>query len=211
MACGPPREVFTVELFREVFAIDVLIQQHPGREQPLVISRHYGGIFEARIIDIDEQNDIAILKPAWNSHPGLEIATSDRWKEAKKIAVAGYRPSDITGGANAKVSRQMSLQEETVVRTNGKGRYAIQLGSVKYPGKGWSGSAFVLPDTGAVVGVLSNERYVRTFFRKKHYIFGCSAEAIEELFRKNDLLLVASANDLPGRSRHRTSANEKCG
>lgn len=162
--------------------------------QPLVISRHYGGIFKAEIIDIDEQNDIAILKPAWDSHPGLDIETTYRWKKARKIAIAGYRPS------GTKVSRQMSLQEETVVRTNGKGRYAIQLGSVKYPGKGWSGSAFVLPDTGAVVGVLSNERYVRKFFRRKHYIFGCNAEAIEELFQRNALPLIASGSNLPGRN-----------
>lgn len=38
-AYGSPREVVTAELFREVFAIEVLIQQHPGRDQPLVISR----------------------------------------------------------------------------------------------------------------------------------------------------------------------------
>ena len=168
--------------------------------QPLLISRHYGGIFEAKIIDIDEQNDIAILKPAWNSHPGLEIETSDRWKKARKIAVAGYRPSDPVQRGNRKLSRQMSLQEETVVRTNGKDRYAIQLGSVTYPGKGWSGSAFVLPDTGTVVGVLSNERYVRKFFRRKHYIFGCNAEAIAEFFQRNALPLAAFASNLPGRS-----------
>ena len=39
VASGSPREVFTEQLFRDVFAIDVLIQQHPGRDQPLVISR----------------------------------------------------------------------------------------------------------------------------------------------------------------------------
>ncbi|TKJ36798.1 MAG: hypothetical protein CEE38_10885 [Planctomycetes bacterium B3_Pla] len=168
--------------------------------QPLVISRRYGGIFEAEIADIDEQNDIAILKPTWDSHPGLKIETNDRWRKARKIAIAGYRPSDIARRGGTRLSRQMSLEEETVVRTNGEGRDAIQLGPIKYPGKGWSGSAFVLPDTGAVVGVLSNERYVRKFFRKKRYIFGCNAEAIEELFQRNALPLVASASNLPGRS-----------
>jgi iron complex transport system ATP-binding protein len=38
-ACGPPGEVFTEQMFRDIFAIDVLIQQHPARDQPLVISR----------------------------------------------------------------------------------------------------------------------------------------------------------------------------
>ena len=168
--------------------------------RPLVISRHYGDIFEAEIVDTDEQNDIAVLKPVWESHPGLKIETSDRWKKVRKIAIAGYRPSDLARGGSTKVSRRMSLQEETVVRSNGKDRYAIQLGSVEYPGKGWSGSAFVLPDTGAVVGVLSNERYVRRFFRKKHYIFGCSAEAIEELFQRNALPLVTFGGSFPGKN-----------
>lgn len=39
VACGSPTEVFTPELFREVFEVDVLIQSHPDRNQPLVVSR----------------------------------------------------------------------------------------------------------------------------------------------------------------------------
>ncbi len=38
-ACGPPGEVLTETLIRQVFAIDVLIQRHPRRDQPLLISR----------------------------------------------------------------------------------------------------------------------------------------------------------------------------
>lgn len=157
--------------------------------RPLVISRYYGDIFEARILDANERDDIALLKPAWDSHPGLRIDSSNRWKKAKRIVIAGYQPSDPTQGKNARISPRISLNTEKVVRTNGRGRYALQLGSVKYPGKGWSGSAFVLPETGEVVGVLSNERYVRKFFFKRHYIFGCNPEAIRTLFKKNDLTL----------------------
>ncbi len=168
--------------------------------QPLVISRYRGEIFEAEIVDANELHDVAILRPAWGSHPALTIETSSRWKKARKIAIAGYRPSDLAQGGKTKVSRRMSLQEETAVRTSGKGRHAIQLGSVGYPGKGWSGSAFVLPDTGSVVGVLSNERYVKRFFRKKHYIFGCNAEALQNIFRRNSLAMIASEANLPAGS-----------
>jgi len=38
-ALGSPGEIFTPQLFREIFAIDVLVQRHPERDQPLVISR----------------------------------------------------------------------------------------------------------------------------------------------------------------------------
>jgi len=38
-ACGSPRQIVTEQLFREVFSIDVLIQQHPDRDQPMVISK----------------------------------------------------------------------------------------------------------------------------------------------------------------------------
>jgi iron complex transport system ATP-binding protein len=39
VALGAPREVFTPAMFDEVFAIDVLVAQHPERESPLVIGR----------------------------------------------------------------------------------------------------------------------------------------------------------------------------
>jgi len=39
VACGTPAAVFTESLFKDVFGIDALVQQHPLHEQPLVISR----------------------------------------------------------------------------------------------------------------------------------------------------------------------------
>ncbi len=39
VAAGTPSAVFTEDLFRKVFSIDVLIQSHPERAQPLVITR----------------------------------------------------------------------------------------------------------------------------------------------------------------------------
>jgi iron complex transport system ATP-binding protein len=39
VAAGTPSAVFTGDLFREVFGIDVLIQPHPERAQPLMITR----------------------------------------------------------------------------------------------------------------------------------------------------------------------------
>jgi iron complex transport system ATP-binding protein len=39
VASGAPSAVFTEALLREVFSIEVLIQQHPDRAQPLVINR----------------------------------------------------------------------------------------------------------------------------------------------------------------------------
>ncbi|UCE46210.1 MAG: trypsin-like peptidase domain-containing protein [Phycisphaerales bacterium] len=165
--------------------------------QPLVISRYYGDLFEAEIVDTDDPNDIALLKPTWNSHPGLRIDTSNRWKNAGRIVIAGYRPSDLAQGSGTRVSRRISLKKENVVRTNGEGRYALQLGSIRYSCKGWSGSAFVLPDSGEVVGVLSNERYVRKFLLKRHYVFGCNPEAIHRLFRRNKNNLSLSAPSSP--------------
>jgi len=38
-AIGPPTEVYTEQLIRDIFRIEVLIQQHPLHPQPLVISR----------------------------------------------------------------------------------------------------------------------------------------------------------------------------
>jgi iron complex transport system ATP-binding protein len=38
-AIGPPAEVYTEQLIRDIFGIEVLIQQHPLYPQPLVVSR----------------------------------------------------------------------------------------------------------------------------------------------------------------------------
>ena len=38
-ALGAPADVFNAQMFREIFTIDVLVQQHPDRAHPLVISR----------------------------------------------------------------------------------------------------------------------------------------------------------------------------
>ena len=39
VAAGTAREVLTEELFREVFAVDVIVSNHPQRDQPIVIGR----------------------------------------------------------------------------------------------------------------------------------------------------------------------------
>lgn len=38
-AAGSPREVLTEDLFRTVFAVDVIVSDHPHRQQPVIIGR----------------------------------------------------------------------------------------------------------------------------------------------------------------------------
>ena len=61
--------------------------------KPKVLSRYYGDIFEAEILAVDDHADIAILQVAWNSHPTLELATTEEVLQAKEIIIAGYPPS----------------------------------------------------------------------------------------------------------------------
>ncbi len=164
----------------------------------VIISPYYDNLFEAKIVAVDAENDIAILEPAWDYHPALKLATSEQWKNSKRIAIAGYPPNQPCRGGNGLISRKIMVENEKLVDTNENACWSIQLGPVKYPGKGWSGSAFVVPQTGHVVGLLSREKYLRKFFRKRHYIYGPDVSAIKELFEKHHLAWQ-SKRDLPPR------------
>ena len=73
----------------------------------MVISPYYGDVFEAEIVAMDEENDIAILSAAWKSHPSLEIETGDNWQKNKTITITGFPPTDCNRGGNGLISRNI--------------------------------------------------------------------------------------------------------
>ncbi|MHC4881777.1 MAG: trypsin-like peptidase domain-containing protein [Planctomycetota bacterium] len=166
--------------------------------QPMVISPYYGDIFEAEIVAVDDVNDIAILKPTWDTHPALELETSDDWKKSETITITGYPPIDKKRGGNGGTySRKIQFEKVPLVSSNGDAEQAIRMGPVKYVGEGWSGSALLAPETGRVVGItcIKNPitKSLRVFgvlnipFSKKSYIAGCDLMAINFLFGKHHL------------------------
>jgi hypothetical protein len=55
----------------------------------VVISPYYGDVFDFRIVAIDKEADVAILKAAWPSHLALALATEEELLAARRILLAG--------------------------------------------------------------------------------------------------------------------------
>jgi tetratricopeptide (TPR) repeat protein len=168
--------------------------------QPFVLSLYYGDVFEAEIVAVDKENDVAILKPSWDIHPALELETSEQWQNSKTITIAGYPPQRKDRGGNGKTnSRNVKFETVPLVNTNGDALMAVQVGPVKYAGEGWSGSPLILPETGRVAGITcvktpeTKSLRVRVLLEfkipcsEKTYISGCDTAAIRSLFAENHL------------------------
>lgn len=176
--------------------------------QPLVISPYYGDIFEAEIVAIDDVNDIAILKPTWNTHPALELEIGDKWKNSKRMTITGYPPIDKNRGGNGRIySQKIQFEKVPLVSSNGDAQQAIRMGPVKYVGEGWSGSALIVPETGRVVGAtciknpitksLNVFGVLKIPFSSKSYIAGCDLMAINSLFEKHHLSYGTAETSFP--------------
>ena len=151
--------------------------------QPIVVSPYYGDLFEARIAAVDETNDVAVLEVDWDAHPALELETGEQWKTGKTIEITGYPPPAAERGGSGLFSRNIMVEATRLRGTSEDGSLSILwLGPVNRPGKGWSGSPFINPLTGKVVGVLTQKRHRKKWFiLKDDLIFGCSADAIRNL------------------------------
>jgi tetratricopeptide (TPR) repeat protein len=181
--------------------------------QPMVISPYYGDIFEAEIIAVDDVNDIAILRPAWDAHPGLELETSENWKNSESITIAGYPPIDKKRGGNGKNNSQEIKNEEVpLINPKGKANQAITVGPVKHIGEGWSGSAFIVPETGRVAGITCIRKpmtkslqflggLLKIPFAKTNYITGCDVSLIESLFENHSLIYGSPKTSFPDLNR----------
>jgi ankyrin repeat protein/tetratricopeptide (TPR) repeat protein len=169
--------------------------------KPQVISRYYGDIFNAQIVAVDGEADVAILRAAWDRHPYLQLATMDELSGAKEIAIVAYPPPK-TDGAKQKLYREVFMERLPLIKVNeSDGREAVVLAPGRFIGRGWSGSPMILPDSGKVAGVFGRAH------QKKHdeqtlfdYLMGWSVDSIQSLLRKNNIDLGKSdGRTLPDR------------
>lgn len=177
-------------------------------EQPMILSPYYGDIFEARIVAVDKENDIAILEPAWDGHPALRLETSEKIQSSKKITIAGYPPTGKErGGDGTHCSRRIRFERVPLLHADGQGADAISVGPVKYAGEGWSGSPLIVPESGCVAGVtcikMPKQKSLKLFrqfkipLRSGMYIGGCHSDAVRALFLKNGLTLEGPQQTFP--------------
>jgi tetratricopeptide (TPR) repeat protein len=159
-----------------------------GLVKPQVVSRYYGDIFEAKILAVDKDADVAILQVAWNGHPALELATIEELKAAKEIIIAAYPPPKDEA-TKRKYYREVFMERLPVIKLDDSGESkAIVVGGGKFNGPGWSGSPMILPSSGKVAGVLASVNSkafeVRRFL---HVLMGCDVNSIRSLLQNNDI------------------------
>jgi len=56
-----------------------------------VFSPYYGDLFDFEVVATDNEADIAVLRPAWKTHPALRIGTDQDLEEADQVFVCGRR------------------------------------------------------------------------------------------------------------------------
>jgi pentatricopeptide repeat protein len=155
----------------------------------VVISPYYGDVFDFRVVAIDKQADVAILKAPWPSHPALALATEEELLAAKRLLIAG-RPQTgkISPDLQAELLPVAGIDESVPNR-------AVKLSGTRLVAPGWSGSAILIPHTGKVAGVLTqlDRRTGRDlFFRSaKSDARGCSVRSAYALLRAHGLEAAA--------------------
>ena len=163
---------------------------------PLVISPYYGDIVPAEIVAIDHDKDIAILKPSWDLHPALQLDTADRWKQSARLVMASYPPRSETYGGDGTLSYAVMKESAPLISSTGSANHRLQVGPARYPGPGWSGSAFIVPETGTVAGLLSCKQiHPHRYFFTQRRLLGPDANDIRQLFEVN--ALSYAADDVP--------------
>ena len=121
----------------------------------VVVSPYYGDVFKFKILAVDKDADLAILKAPWPSHPVLALASQTELETAKEVLVAGYPQPDKSVHPH-RFAKEVRMEKLPVRRLDESQRNtAIQLRGARFGGPGWSGSALVLPKTGKAVGVLT--------------------------------------------------------
>lgn len=170
-----------------------------------VFSPYYGDLFDFEVVATDSEADIAVLRPAWKTHPALRIGTVQDVNEANQVFVCGRRMDDTDLLVKEQGLLEVSPDRYPIVRMERlsilKGYRGaspgneIVLESARYVLPGWSGSAFIRPENAAVVGLLTQHNIRKTQgVTTGHPVFGCSIRSVRALLERHYLGEVAEAD-----------------
>jgi len=153
--------------------------------KPKVISRYYGDIFEAEILAVDDEADLAILQVSWEGHPALELATMKELSDAKQIIIAAYPPPKEVR-AKQKFYKNVFWERLPIVKLDDAGgKEAVVTGGSRFIRRGWSGSPMILSNTGKLAGVFGSSHQKQTGQKVfLDYLRGCNVGSIYSLLRK---------------------------
>jgi tetratricopeptide (TPR) repeat protein len=172
--------------------------RHATSRDTVLISPHYGDVYDFKVVAADYEADVAILEPAWDRHPALRLGTLADLKTADQLIVAGRSPNsnDFLENPERKTGRPYRFKQQArgeqlplVSFDDSQFNPVIRLRGTRYVMPGWSGSALVVPESGAVVGIttrIHQSRKGKTWRRRD--ALGASISSIERLLRENDLL-----------------------
>lgn len=136
----------------------------PMSREVVVISPFYGDVFEAAIVVMDRQSDLAVLRPSWKWHPALSLGRSQDLSQIKEVYAATrsfneedfLSPSRRTAKSPWVIECPARIERIVVLSVDGSEKgHRIHLGSTRYITNGWSGSPLIDPRTKTVVGVLT--------------------------------------------------------
>ncbi len=158
-----------------------------------VISSYYGDIYDFKIVGIDKQTDVAILKAPWPAHPALKLANEDEFEAATKILIAS-RPQ-VNIGTSFHVGREIKTELlEILSKNDSNPHYDLRLIGAKYAAPGWSGSPMLVPDSGTVAGILTRglvgikeKLFGLITINSRNDAAGCNLQSIKALIKKRNL------------------------
>lgn len=139
------------------------------REVPMIIVATTGEpqLREARILAVDKEHDLVLLKISGDPLPVMTLGDSDGVREGRMLAFTGF-PIGMALGVRPATHRAMvaalvpvvlpaitstQLSEKLVSRQRGPAYQVIQLDGTAYPGN--SGSPLYDPQDGTVIGVVN--------------------------------------------------------
>lgn len=165
--------------------------------KPQVISRYYGDIFEAEILAVDDEADVAILHVNWDGHPALELATMKELSDAKQIIIAAYPPPKKSW-SKQKFYRDVFWERLPIVKLDDAGgKEAVVTGGSRFIRSGWSGSPMILPDTGKLAGVYGNRHRKQTGQKVfLDYLRGCNVGSVYSLLREAGVNPEKQSNEI---------------
>jgi serine protease Do len=139
------------------------------REVPMVVVSAAGEpqLRDARILAIDKEHDLALLRISGDPLPVMTLGDSDSVREGRMLAFTGF-PIGMVLGMRPATHRAMvaalvpvvlpailsaQLSEKLVSRQRGTAYQVIQLDGTAYPGN--SGSPLYDPQDGTVLGIVN--------------------------------------------------------
>jgi len=188
------------------------------------LSPYSGKVCEPKILALDQEKDVVILRVPWGRHPALIVATEEELARAKEMIVAGYVYTENEGQQSQSPSKKPLMERFPFFKVfreddgyfcgagmDGEtGSMGLALGGGRFAGPGWSGSAILLPESGRLGGVqcrwtrakmnLAQRYYTGQPVRQDkdilafHHLLGANAHSIRALLRGHSISDAASTS-----------------